>query len=364
MADPRLVALLDAEGADVLVTADPGLVRMLTGHACEIETGPSPFSLPPIVVAPAAGEPLLVCSADEQPGAAAELYEGFTTGPLTPISGAIAALARALARCGGERIALDGGSISAAVGRSIPQAALAGDDGLRLLGSVKSPDEVAAIEASLRLCEIGQVAAREATGAGATELEVWAATRAAIEHAAGGRCCVLADLVAGPRTGDVGGQPSARSMVPGDVVLCDLVPRLDGIWGDSCATWGVADAPDRARTLHAGAVAGLEAALATLRPGAIVGTVDAAARGAVAMAGFTYPHHTGHGLGFRYHEEPRIVPGATTVLEQGMVVALEPGAYEEGLGVRVEVVAVVTETGHRVLSRHPLGIDREERIRT
>ena len=87
--------------------------------------------------------------------------------------------------------------------------------------------------------------------------------------------------------------------------------------------------------------------------------IDAALRAALAADGWAdYPHHTGHGLGFSWHEEPRIVPDSATVLEPGMIVALEPGAYGEHWGLRVEQVAVVTQTGHRVLSGHALALEQ------
>ena len=79
----------------------------------------------------------------------------------------------------------------------------------------------------------------------------------------------------------------------------------------------------------------------------------------MAAEGLDYPHHTGHGVGFHYHEEPRAVPGGLTVLEPGMVVALEPGAYVGELGLRLEVVALVTDGAPRVLSRHALDLDRD-----
>ena len=61
----------------------------------------------------------------------------------------------------------------------------------------------------------------------------------------------------------------------------------------------------------------------------------------MARAQLGFPHHTGHGIGTGYHEEPRLVPGSTTVLEAGMVVAMEPGTYADA-GVRVEQVVLVT----------------------
>jgi Xaa-Pro aminopeptidase len=129
------------------------------------------------------------------------------------------------------------------------------------------------------------------------------------------------------------------------------------MWGDSCATWAVGEPSDDARRLHVAAQAALAAALDALRPGATGGEVDTAARHALAAEGLEYPHHTGHGVGFHYHEAPRAVPGGETVLEAGMVVALEPGGYLADAGLRVEVVAVVTDDGPRVLSRHSLALD-------
>jgi len=282
MPDPRLVSFLAAAGADVLLTADPGLVRMLGGHSGDIATGPSPFALPALVLAPGDGEPILVCSADEAAeGDAVETYEGFTVAPLDTVARAAAALDRALARAGRGRVLVDGASVPAGLAARVRDAALAGPE-LGALGAVKTPDEVVAIEAALRLCEAGQAAAREASFAGAGELDVWGALRTAIEVAAGGPTPLLADLVSGPRTPDVGGPPGDRTLAEGDLVLCDLVPRLDGIWGDSCATWAVGEPSAEARRLHGAARAGLEAALDALRPGATGGEVDTAARHALA----------------------------------------------------------------------------------
>jgi Xaa-Pro aminopeptidase len=359
MADARLETYLEQDGGDVLLTADPGLVRMLTGHVADIESGPSPFALPPIAVAPADGEAVLVCSSDDAPDdGRAETYVGFTIGPLDVTQGAQNALRRALARAGRgrRRLLVDTETLPAAACAMLDAPKAAGAP-LRLLGAVKRPDEVDGVSRAIAACDAGQAAARGATVEGADELAVWSAARAAIERAAGGRVAVIADLVSGERTAEVGGPPTGRALSANDLVLCDLVPRVDGLWGDSCATWAVgAPAPKAAEVLHGAARAALTAALDRVRVGAVAGDVDAAARAVLADAGIQCPHHIGHGVGFRWHEEPRIVPGSPTVLAEGMVVALEPGGYHEreGVGVRVEVVAVVEPDGPRVLSAHDL----------
>ena len=216
--------------------------------------------------------------------------------------------------------------------------------------AVKDPDEIESIRAAIAVCDVGQQAARAHAAAGITELELWAAVRGAMESAAGTRLPVLADLVAGPRTAEIGGPPSSRIIEDGDLVLCDLVPRVGGYWGDSCATFAVGEPSAEAREAHARARSVLADLVAAIRPGAVAGDLDALAR-----AQLEFPHHTGHGLGTGYHEEPRLVPGSAAVLEAGMVVAMEPGTYA-GVGVRVEQVVLVTADGCEVLSGHDLSL--------
>ena len=186
---------------------------------------------------------------------------------------------------------------------------------------------------------------------GMTELDLWALVRAAIERVAGERTPVLADLVAGPRTAEVGGPPGGRVLAEGDLVLCDLVPRRGGYWGDSCSTFAVGEPSATARGRHRAATDALARAIEAVRPGVVAGDIDALVR-----PGLDYPHHTGHGLGTTFHEEPRIVPGSTVVLEPGMVIALEPGSYGDGEGVRVEQIVLVTNDGCEVMSGHELGL--------
>ena len=102
------------------------------------------------------------------------------------------------------------------------------------------------------------------------------------------------------------------------------------------------------REKHARACEALARGLEAIRP-ACARALDELVR-----AELGYPHHSGHGLGASWHEEPRIVPGGTTVLEAGMVVALEPAVYAGAEGVRVEQVVLVTDDGCELLSGHAL----------
>jgi Xaa-Pro dipeptidase len=336
-------------GGEALVAAHPSTVAWLTGFAGDLETGPSPFALSPVAVLAPGETPILVVSEDDAEAAAAlgcdvRSYRGFSVEPLDPVGGAARVLADAV---GGRRVAAEAGALPAALAEQIEWVDLG--DGLRLAQAVKDDDELELIRAAIALCDGGQRAVREHAQPGLTELELWAIVHGAIEREAGARTPVLADLVGGPPTGDTGGAPDDRELREGDLVLCDLVPRRDGYWGDCCATFALGEPSAGAREKHRIARERLDRVHDAVRPGAVAGALDALARD-----GLDYPHHSGHGLGADWHEEPRIVPGSETVLEAGMVVALEPGVYAPGEGVRVEQVVLVTDDGCEVLSGHSL----------
>jgi Xaa-Pro aminopeptidase len=110
----------------------------------------------------------------------------------------------------------------------------------------------------------------------------------------------------------------------------------------------VGKAPGRVRKLYRAVLEAQEAAKAAIHPGATAGDVDAAARGVLKRYQFDrlFTHSTGHGLGLEVHEMPRIGRGEETILQEGMVLTVEPGVYLEGLGgIRIEDDVVVTAKG-------------------
>jgi Xaa-Pro dipeptidase len=345
----RALSVAGRLGADGVLAADPATVTWLTGMEVDVESGPSPFALSPLALLTGDGPPVVVASEDEAVAVAAagcELagYTGFTSGPLDPVGGAARALAAAI---DGRRLATELGSLPAGLTGDLALVEAATE--LSRERAMKDPDELERLRGALALCDVGQREARARAEPGMAEIELWGLIRAAIERSAGGRTPLLADLASGRRTGETGGPPGKRRLAAGDLVLCDLVPRRQGYWGDSCATFAVGTPADTARAKHRRVCDALARGLEAIRPGLPASELDELVR-----AGLEYEHHTGHGLGTSWHEEPRIVPGGTTVLEAGMVLALEPAVYERDEGVRVEQVVLVREDGCELLSQHAI----------
>ena len=60
----------------------------------------------------------------------------------------------------------------------------------------------------------------------------------------------------------------------------------------------------------------------------------------------TFPHHGGHAVGVTSFEDPHLIPADGSLLDEGMVIAIEPGVYFAGrFGVREEDNYLVTSAG-------------------
>jgi Xaa-Pro aminopeptidase len=364
----RFAGLLKARGLSAALLSDPATITWLTGYAPPIETGPSPFEGSAVLAWWAAGEMHLIVSDMETAAAEAAAPTGVHTYVSYTIEAPIAGSAN---QVGALREVLKGGAggspkvgvewqhlpapLAEVLRQAIPHADFSPLDGaFETARAIKSPAEITRVRAALALCDAAQRFMRQAIRPGKSELELWAATRAHVEAQAGGRLPVLADLVAGVRSAEIGGPPSGYVLKPGDPLILDFVPRLDGYWGDNAATFFAGAPATKLDKAYAVVRSALQQAVEAARPGMLASALDAQVRQAVRAAGYEpYPHHTGHGMGASYHEEPRIVPYNALALEPGMVVALEPGVYLPGVGgIRLEDVVLITPGGNEVLTTH------------
>ena len=136
-------------------------------------------------------------------------------------------------------------------------------------------------------------------------------------------------------------------------VLVDMGVKLDGYCSDMTRNM-VPTRPSKLYKKVYGLV--LEAnrrAIAAAKPGMTAGALDKVARDFLTQEGFgkAFGHSLGHGVGIEIHEAPWAARKQKMVLRPGMSVTIEPGLYLEGnLGVRIEDLVLITETGCEVIS--------------
>ena len=162
--------------------------------------------------------------------------------------------------------------------------------------------------------------------------------------------------MAGARTALVGVPPSGASVAADAPILFDLAPRHDGYWADSCTTFASARRARRCAASTTPPAPRSTSGIAKARPGIRARDLDALVRSRLDEDGLDCPHHIGHGVGAAPQEEPWIDREAPLVLEEGMVLALEPGGYRDGIGVRLEHLLVVEADGARPLTAHSLSL--------
>lgn len=329
-------------GFSGVMSADPALVTWLSGDPVAARYVDNPFSMRPVVVLTEDWVYVVVSEDCHVSTDRCEVicYPGYSMGPLLRWDNFVSALRRIP---GWDRVGVDGESLPLGLKwlvdlQDIPPGLL---DPVR---AVKDPDEIEALEHALSVSAAGQ-ATVSAIVAGSTELEAWGQVRTAMENRAGAPLRVVADFLSGDRTALVEGPATTRVLRRGDLLLADLVPQVDGYWGDTCTT--VALGEEIGHVSYGEVRSRLLDAIAYIRPGMLVGRLDEMMR-----HGLDYRHHSGHGLGTSFHEEPRVVPGSEYVLTPGMVLALEVGAYGEGYGIRLEHVVKVTADGCKLLSTH------------
>jgi Xaa-Pro dipeptidase len=148
-------------------------------------------------------------------------------------------------------------------------------------------------------------------------------------------------------------------VVDGEPVLFEIWVCADGYWADHTKNLVLGELRHDYAELEAALMSIYEAALASIRPGASMAELDRQVREQLRDAG--YPgqptHPICHGVGARAHEPPYPHQAGGGEFEEGMVLAVEPGAYwPEGGGLRVEDNFLVTSDGVEKLSSFPDGV--------
>ncbi len=222
---------------------------------------------------------------------------------------------------------------------------------------VKSPWEIECLERGLRIAEeaLNEVVAR--LDPGMTERE--AVTLYQSEVLKRGADPVPATIATGARTWIPLPHPTDRPLRTREVVRFD-VGCVFGGYHATVARTAVAGEPNaRLESAYRAVEAGLEAALAAVRPGVSASRVHAAAVEAAHGAGLEHftASHIGHAIGLEPYERPKLTRGIETPLQTGEVLRVELRHFEMGwAGLHVKETVLVTGGGARSLNRSSRGL--------
>ncbi|CAM4071971.1 M24 family metallopeptidase [Deinococcus marmoris] len=261
---------------------------------------------------------------------------------------------------GGQRVGFEADSLTVAGLEDLrehwPDAELVPLRGLiQGLRQIKTADEIAAIRAAQDLADGVFAEVRPLIVAGARELDIALEIETRLRKAGAGSAFGVI-VASGPRGAMPHGHASARVIEDGELVTVDMGAYLNGYNSDMTRTVAVGHPPDEMRRVYNAVLEAKEAAIAAVKPGVRAADLDKIARDILTRHGLgeAFTHSLGHGVGLEVHEGPGLRGTSEDVLEAGMVITIEPGAYLPDVGgVRIEDLLLVTADGHEVLSHAP-----------
>jgi len=218
---------------------------------------------------------------------------------------------------------------------------------------VKTPAELERLRRAAGAADLAQAEAHAQVREGITEQDLYRIlTDRALAHGAEG--ILMIQVAAAERSTYSNPTPSTRPLRRGEIVKVDVFVTVGGYLSDTGRAIVIREATANQREIWARMQDTLAAIHAAIRPGARTSDLWRVFVAAFEKHGMKpVIRFLGHGLGLSLHEEPFIAAHTDTVLEAGMVFAIEP-VYKtaDGMGYHLEDNVVVTPTGVENMTAH------------
>jgi Xaa-Pro aminopeptidase len=211
----------------------------------------------------------------------------------------------------------------------------------------KSPAEIELLRRSAQIATEGLAEAMRAAAPGRYEFQLAAVARYVFSLRGAGPDAYAAIVGAGPNGCILHYSACTRQLQADDLIVMDYAPTLHGYCSDVTRTFPASGTFSPAqRKLVQDVYEIQQALLAEVKPGARISGLYASCARLLLERGYRSDHGPTHHVGLAVHD-PSI-----DVLEPGMVITVEPGAYlrDEGMGCRIEDTVLVTAEGHENLS--------------
>jgi methionyl aminopeptidase len=242
----------------------------------------------------------------------------------------------------------------------------------------KSPAEIEkmACAGAIQVAALETVAAKIRPGVSTRELDALAErfirSQGAIPTFKGYRG-FPGSICASPNSMVVHGIPGRYRLERGDILSVDIGVTLDGWVADAAYTFPVGDVSPLARNLLSATERALHAGVEQCVAGKRMGDVSHAIQRVAEGAGMSVVRSlVGHGVGKSMHEDPQVPnygrPGKGPLLEEGMVLAIEPMttagrpsvrvagdgwaifSQDDSLAAHFEFTVAITGEGPRILT--------------
>ena len=160
-------------------------------------------------------------------------------------------------------------------------------------------------------------------------------------------------IASGPNSCYPHAKVTDRKIRVNEPVLVDMGIDVGGYKSDLTRMFFLGKIPTLVRDVESKVREAQRRAIQAIRPGVEIAFVDQQARNYLKefKLDLYFKHALGHGVGLDIHEAPGISGKSKEVLQQHMVITIEPAVYLEGkFGIRIEDMVLVTNNGYKILS--------------
>jgi len=228
------------------------------------------------------------------------------------------------------------------------------DRELFAMRAVKTPAEIGLLRKAALIADTAMQACYEMMRPGVTEAELAGYARYLFEKYGAEGASFDPFWMSGANAWLPQRFPSAKALQKGELCIFDMGAVYRGYCSDLTRTLSLGGLNSRQLEICQAAFTAQQRAMAAIRPGVTAKAIDQIARDYIAGQGFGeyFPHITGHGLGISIHELPILDQETDTLLQENMVVTVEPGIYVPGVGAaRTEDMVLVTASGYEKLTQ-------------
>ena len=219
---------------------------------------------------------------------------------------------------------------------------------------IKDKEELSMLQLAIDAADKAMDQVCPAITPGMTEREIAWKMETAMRDAGADAISFDTIVAAGPNGAMAHHQPSDYLIKKGDPVVIDMGAKVGGYCSDLSRSIAVGEPDETFNKIYDTVLGAQLTAINTVKVGMTGEETDNLSRVVIAQAGYGdhFGHSLGHGVGLEIHENPRVGPRSSDVLELNTVFTVEPGIYLSGWGgIRIEDIVILREDGAVPLSK-------------
>jgi len=349
--------MTDAE-LDALIAVSPENVLYTSG--CFIETQIDIRDRLAITVLPRNGEPtLIVCNIEESLARREswikdiKAYVEFETSPVDLLADVLKEKGLQGRRLGIEKMYIQAEYYQRLV-KQMPQTTFVGSDKMfSRMRMVKTLKEITLLQKAAIATEKSIHAGFEMSEEGDSERSMAMSIGQNMMKLGAGRLNFL-NLASGKNTCILHHTPGEKKIEKGDVIRIDIGGTYSNYLSDVARMAVVGEPSEKQRKIYSKFISIQREVIKNMQPGVTACDLYSLCKKRFHEAGLAFvAPHTGHGLGIMIHEEPIIHPFNKEVLQENMVICIEPTYFIPGVeGYHIEDLVTITKDGSKILSNY------------